>query len=231
MNNVYETLWNGDNIFRINIINNKIIRITELETNKVKEIKYEDVFIGKSEYNEMTRFSGGHGSKFDGNSILIKESGLKYTFIGHEMYSFLACSEIIEFFSPVGNNLVPYSYAIDKEGKNYLFLEKMIIESKKEDPYSSFYEHRLITEDKAYLPPKKPVIDYGINKWIIGKKSYTMTYENNPEYKYDCVTKYGKLEMKIKSNDGKIIPFTKTDYVLLMKRVEDVNGFSKMNLI
>ena len=41
-------------------------------TELVKEYNAKQVFIGKSPKNELTMYSGGHGSKFTGNSILFK---------------------------------------------------------------------------------------------------------------------------------------------------------------
>ena len=42
-----------------------------------------EVFIGKSPVNAMTTFSGGHGPRFDGNSILLKREK-DYVFVGDE---------------------------------------------------------------------------------------------------------------------------------------------------
>ena len=86
-----------------------------------------EVFIGRSPENEMTRFSGGHGSEFDGNSILVNTEGNNYVYIGSEIYSFKSLSKIVEYVSPVGNNDVPYPYAIDIQGNIYLMLEKVIL--------------------------------------------------------------------------------------------------------
>ena len=42
-----------------------------------------EVFIGKSPVNAMTTFSGGHGPRFDGNSVLLKREN-DYVFVGDE---------------------------------------------------------------------------------------------------------------------------------------------------
>ena len=36
----------------------------------------------------MTKFSGGHGKEFDGNSILLKIKKDRYVFIGNTIYEF-----------------------------------------------------------------------------------------------------------------------------------------------
>ena len=85
------------------------------------------VFVGISPENEMTKFSGGYGPKFDGNSILVNTEHNNYVYIGSEIYSFKSLSKIVEYVSPVGNNDVPYPYAIDIQGNIYLMLEKVIL--------------------------------------------------------------------------------------------------------
>jgi hypothetical protein len=101
------------------------------------------VFVGNSPDNEMTRFSGGYGKEFDGNSILVNTEDNNYVYIGSEIYSFKSIAKIVEYVSPVGNNDVPYPYAIDVEGNVYLLLEKVALlngKSKiKEDPYQYYY--------------------------------------------------------------------------------------------
>jgi hypothetical protein len=68
----------------------------------VKHIKFMKSFVGKSPINRMTQFSGGHGSEFDGNSILLKIDKNNYTFIGHTIDDFKVHNdEIIKFISPI----------------------------------------------------------------------------------------------------------------------------------
>ncbi|OLP84177.1 hypothetical protein AK812_SmicGene34985 [Symbiodinium microadriaticum] len=81
----------------------------------------EKVFVGHSPE---------HGAKFDGNSMLLHLEGLKYVFVGEEVFSFTAKSPITKFLSPVGNNDVPYPWAVDEEGSRYLFTMSVILASK-----------------------------------------------------------------------------------------------------
>jgi hypothetical protein len=82
----------------------------------------EHIFIGKAQRNAMTRFSGGYGKEFEGNSILLHLGKDKYAFIGEEVYSFRTLNKepILKFYSPVGNNDCPFAYAISD--KNVYFL-------------------------------------------------------------------------------------------------------------
>jgi hypothetical protein len=82
-------------------------------TKLVKHIKFIKSFVGKSPLNEMTEFSGGHGKYFDGNSILFQKNKNTYIFVGHIIKEYKVNNDdIINFISPVGNNDVPYPYAI-----------------------------------------------------------------------------------------------------------------------
>lgn len=104
----------------------------------------------------MTISSGGYGKEFDGNSILINTDRNNYVFIGSRIYSFQAKYEIVEYISPVGNNDVPYPYAIDKNKNIYLMEENIILHNDKinkldhshssldliQDPYRYYYDNQ-----------------------------------------------------------------------------------------
>lgn len=80
-----------------------------------------EIFIGKSLYNEMTQFSGSYGADYDGNSILLRighETEFKYLSIGTDIFEFTTDEKILEYYSSVGNNQVPYPYA---ESKNWCY--------------------------------------------------------------------------------------------------------------
>jgi hypothetical protein len=99
------------------------------------------IFIGKSPLNEMTKHSGGHGPRFDGNSILIKTGKNEYVHIGSSIFKFNSLDNITKYTSPVGNSDMPYPYSIDLKGRYYLMLEKFVIPQLKSgtDPYDHFY--------------------------------------------------------------------------------------------
>jgi hypothetical protein len=73
-----------------------------------------EVFIGTSVLNKMTKFSGGYGSKWDGNSILLRiddDTTFRYVYIGTDISEFVTDEKITAYVSSVGNNCVPYPYA------------------------------------------------------------------------------------------------------------------------
>ena len=83
------------------------------------------VFIGKSPLNDMTGFSGGHGPRFDGNTILLEITAAKvdtwrYAQIDSCIYEFSTDEPIHTYISSVGNNCVPYPYA---ESDNWCYAD------------------------------------------------------------------------------------------------------------
>ena len=85
----------------------------------LKSYKPEETFVGISPKIKMTEFSGGFGKKFNGNSILLSLGKNKYVFIGQKIIEFTTKKDkIIDFVSPVGNNDVPYPFAI---GEKYVY--------------------------------------------------------------------------------------------------------------
>lgn len=104
------------------------------------------VFVGRSPDIAMTRFSGGLGDAFDGNSLLIQLAdpdkdkdveggggggggggGLEYVHVGIEVFRFVAEGEVVAYASPVGNSDVPYPWAVDGEGRHYLMIEDKVV--------------------------------------------------------------------------------------------------------
>lgn len=104
------------------------------------------VFVGESPVTDMTTFSGGHGPIFRGNSILVKTNDNEYTYIGARIYSFRSESEIVRYVSEVGNNDVPYPYAVDEEDNFYLMIEDVVLlqlsAEHHADPYRYLYSIR-----------------------------------------------------------------------------------------
>ncbi len=90
----------------------------------VIECPYEG-FVGKSYENNMTYNT--YGPRYDGNSILIRPTkALEYILVADKIEKFKTDEPITHFISNIGNNDVPYVYAISKT-KIYLFTENVII--------------------------------------------------------------------------------------------------------
>lgn len=156
----YEVHDNGGRPFRVDIQGNDVTvwkNMDEYELiddkytvihNPHKEIlnfKADTIFVGKKspqgDYNEMRH------KQAEGNSILL-QTGLKYVYIGLEIYEFTPVKDdtIEKYYSDIGNNDVPYPFAI---GENYVYimLDKVAIEKSffdmKKDIYNQYYEAKL----------------------------------------------------------------------------------------
>lgn len=165
---VYFIHDNGSRPFQVHINNQNIVEIFDnwvyrdnkhvhifddemLEPVLIDTIQAKEIFIGRSPQNRMTMFSGGHGSAYLGNSILLCTENNEYTFIGDCIYSFTSLSNITEFVSPVGNNDVPYPFAFDEQRNLYDMNNRVIFKDSEklkyylqicEDPNSIIYNVR-----------------------------------------------------------------------------------------
>lgn len=235
---VYMTHDNGGRPFCVYISPNKkevdVYKVDEDDTPKegdygkvhtylklVKSFKPIDVFIGKSPLNEMTRYSGGHGSEFDGNSILLKMSPTKYIFIGESIKSFKTKKEIMKYVSPVGNNDVPYPYGIDEDGLYYLITEGSTVKvpkEKKDDPYDFYYNMFDKVKD-----------DLNIDIFYIKGTKYMMRVAPDPEKDYEDLTRRlgSPIEVKMKGEKGKKV-LSKNDYVKMMKEYNEKIGLGHL---
>lgn len=157
----YFTHYNGGDAFHVAIDGNKVYLshvIYDEHNDKdqkgdlAKTYIAEKIFIGNSYINGWTLFSGGYGPGFDGNSFLLKLKGLEYLHIGTEVFSFQAESEITDYYSMVGNNDVPYPFAVDKKKNCYLMIEGNILlpfeksgynidKDKEKNPYDFYYNN------------------------------------------------------------------------------------------
>jgi hypothetical protein len=87
--------------------------------NLVKKYKVKEVFIGKSPLISMTKYSGGYGKYFDGNTILLELKNKNFIYIQDDIQKIKINDKIKKYYSFVGNNDVPYPMAIGE--KNVYF--------------------------------------------------------------------------------------------------------------
>lgn len=111
-------------------------------TKKVFSTSYVKLFVGKNPLNKP----GYPNKSYTGNSLLAQVNKHTYIFIGHEICEFTTKENdsIVQFVSPVGNNDVPYPYAIG-ETHTYFFLENKVVPNSvldfKRDVYGQLYGH------------------------------------------------------------------------------------------
>lgn len=151
----------------------------QLYTKKVYQTKYKRVFIGQSPRDKFTEFGKGYGHDFDGNSILLQLYDLEYVHIYNRIEKFNTCSPIVKYQSSVGNNDVPYPYAIDKDGRYYMLLDNVIMEEECcEHPYYVYYEKIKICAHDCVNFKNKSYKDYV--GFYIDDESYLLRW--NTEY-------------------------------------------------
>lgn len=234
---------NGGRPFKCVILNEHTIHIYKQSNynNESDEMVYEKkpvlvfhpkkIFIGKSPFNKMTKFSEEYGPEFDGNTILLDMGNNEYVFIGNEIWSFDTKGKIIKYISPIGNNDVPYPYAIDEFDNIYLISFNVIIMyrddiakimRKYDNPNDYYLDYDLITTDRGMISPQLPKTDMGIDKWIIGKNTYTLRYEPFPEKRKE------KKKMYIINSKGKKIRLTKKGYVDLINKFAKIQSFEPL---
>lgn len=114
----------------------------------VAHVAAHDVYVGKSSGAcEMCDHGKGDAHKFDGNSILLHMVGRDYVYVGDKIYAFSLRDgdEFEGYYSPVGNNDVPYPVLVGKHFV-YFMLEKKTVPREQfpkdqvwEDAYKEYY--------------------------------------------------------------------------------------------
>lgn len=152
---VYETHNNGGRPFEVVVTTSKIFVLandedsdSNLEPEHILTVSdYKHVFIG---------FDPGFIDAA-GNSFLVWTKEDDYVYIGDKVFRFkLEHDTVVDYFSPIGNNDVPYPYAITANNRIYLMLEHVSIQNHtgiqlystyhgfddvEDDPYSKYYEN------------------------------------------------------------------------------------------
>jgi hypothetical protein len=118
---------------------------------KLLDTKYKKLFVGDNDINLPYYEKKG---KWRGNTILLETGPGKYIFIGNGIREFTTVDgdTIEKYYSPLGNNFVPYPYAVGKkytyfmldngrvkEGPKYHYIPNEDL-NLKEDPYQVLYD-------------------------------------------------------------------------------------------
>ena len=109
---------------------------------KLLEIPYKKIFVGDNTLEQEGYAPKGEGK---GNSILLQLTKNKYMFIGWKIETFTVPDgdEIQNYYSPIGNNDVPYPYAVGKK-YTYLMIENAYLPNElleMHDVYAHYYGH------------------------------------------------------------------------------------------
>jgi hypothetical protein len=116
---------------------------------KILTLDYRKIFPGDNGM-KLEHYIGGKG-----NSVLLEHTHGSYTYIGESIRNFKTIDGdvIRKYYSPIGNNDVPYPYAIGDK-YTYLMIEDVYIPNTeldmKGDPYEQYYG--------AQIPDNKTVV-------------------------------------------------------------------------
>lgn len=130
---------------------------------EILEFKIKDYWAGKK--SSFTKASSWE-LKWKGNSVLLLLAEGSYVFVGGEVYSFKTekGETILDYFSDVGNNDVPYPYAVG-ENNVYLMIENVFVPKAevnlKEEVYGQFYGSKAL--QKGAKKMKRKVLQ---KRWI-----------------------------------------------------------------
>ena len=116
-----------------------------------------NVFIGKSKFCPMTESSGAanNSSEFDGNTLLLEFEDNEYVYIsGLEIFKFKTDDKIILYKSLIGNNSIPYTFAVGEKYTYFLYYRYKFIENDKTE------EGTLLNATNTSLDP----YDYHLEK-------------------------------------------------------------------
>lgn len=206
------------------------------------------IFVGKSHDNKMTRFSGGSGSSFDGNSFLFELDNDTYVHAGRTIFSFKPLAKITTYVSSVGNGCVPYPYAIDEKHNYYLMIENVILLNKNRDqienflldgsdPYDYYYRYNVMSSANQYT--EKPMINYrNITGFYTPKdesnsgelEQYNLRYHNdspfNREWYFPIKREYCYIKQE---GSDDLIPINRDEYWAMIHEFGDLAGFDTMH--
>lgn len=242
----YLTQDNGSEPFKVEITNNHVVVYNQPRKNDFDVyqhlITYDAVrvFVGKSPLNDTTAFSGGHGDKYDGNSILLELPNNLYVYIGCSMFSFTPKARIVSYVSPVGNNWVPYPYAVDELNNYYLMIEDVILTNTKTildgdaEPYDYYYEHNKIFDygrrrDSIGINPTRfmNITNYFINDEH-GLEQYSFRYHPFTQQQRDWCFREGIKEHYIDIGNTTRIPLSEKMYWEIMAAFGKKMGFETL---
>ena len=224
----YKIRNNGSRPYKVTVddFNKKVFVYKQLDeeekqytTHPILEYHYKNIFIGKSFEN----------SKYDGNTILIDLGHNIYVSIKRDISVFKSLYPIDTYFSQVGNNEIPYPYAVDTMGNIYLVIEKIILKEytkdKCGDPYRTYYSIRDIRS-----------FEYNSNLYDLDGKinydnvQYHFTHTMKPLSSWKRIkTEYETISYS--NSIGNIIPLTQELYCEINDNYSKYRNFEYLKMI
>jgi hypothetical protein len=94
-----------------------------------REIAYEGAWVGRDPCERLPlRMRCPRSWWHGGNAVLLQTGQGQFTFIGDTIFAFMTqpADTIVEFWSPMGDSAVPYSYAVGKTHTYLLVVQKVV---------------------------------------------------------------------------------------------------------
>jgi len=232
----YFTHDNGGRPFRVEIRDEKEVALfqrDQVASRDTDENIYESdpsrvwsnvakVWVGKSPITPMTSYSGGHGPRFDGNSLLLELTSGDCVFVGEAVKQFRPQAPIVKYVSEVGNNDVPYPLAVDQDGRRYLMTENVIltqIPPDTEDSYRWYYDRCSMTPELSVIregeeklsstETERPIwTRTDVLRFFVGPETYNLTYTPYPRENFAFLIQCGQEE----SEQGQLYVVTQHTY-------------------
>ena len=238
---IYYTHDNGGRPYKI-IINNNYTNIdiyynyNNNNYDLILNYNPKKIWIGESPLSEITKYGGGHGNNFLGNSILIELENNKHIFIGHIIFSFISQNKIIKYMSEVGNNDVPYPYAVDSNNNYYLIIEEVILKNIPKDfndnPYYYYYNNKdkygdilgfneLTTNNNYNNEDNSNNNDTNVSKY------FKISFHVNPRRHYNMPW-MKNLYIVNNETGSENYPISEDDYVEMMEKISLECGYEKI---
>jgi hypothetical protein len=211
--NVYNIKHNIGNDYYYNNNNNNTKYYND---NPILTYNYDDIFIGDHE-NNLENYSGNSL----GNSILIGLGANIYVCVGMQITVFKSLAKIINYFSPIGNNCVPYPYCIDESGNAYCMSSNIVAQEYYLDEHnknSQFcgYNVTMIDEPFRYKDYYYDIVEYVAIRDDNTQKKFYINCNLNTEKGWNNSIMYRNINAYIDSNNN-TIKLTKLFYCNLMK--------------
>lgn len=193
---------------------------------------YIQAYIGKSPRNQCTEYSDSYGPQFDGNTILLRTNDCTHVYIGRSIIYKFQSDRIVTFLSPIGNNDVPYPYAITENNEIHLLEEMVTMQPRDDidlsDPYKFYYTANSITKHRR--PPVVPKF-MGIREWIFGDEELRLTYHPDPEEYWDWLVDIEPNRKNYFMIEGSLREIDKDYFVKVNNLYGELVGFNKLKNI
>ena len=171
---------------------------------------------------------------FGDNTVLFELGDGTCMFVGGCVSHFRPLAPICEYASPLGNNDVPYPYAVDADGRYYLLIEDARLDVVPEEfrfrPYTWYYKRNLLTVDRGWVPPRSPLVDTeSVRKFFIAGERYTLRYAPRPREEYERLTRDLGAPLELEYANGERAELDADAYARLMHAFGQRAGFDTMH--